>query len=145
MVNDKYFLDIAVRTAELSSCIRFKVGAVLVKDKRVISLGYNGTVSGCINCDEALKSDLYKEENHHDFSMENEIHAEMNCILFAAKNGISTNNCILYVNYEPCSNCLKHLIQAGIKEVVYLYPYKKKYCHSIYRDNNLVNIRQFKE
>lgn len=145
MVNDKYFLDVALRTAEESNCTELKVGVVLVKDKRICSVGYNGTAAGYINCDEALDKGLYEKENHHDWSKDNEIHAELNCLLFAAKYGISTKDCILYVSYEPCDNCLKHIIQAGIKEVVYLYPYKKKYCHSIYRDNNLVNIRQFVE
>ena len=145
MVNDKYFIDIALRTAQESNCTELKVGAVLVKDKRIVSVGYNGTASGYINCGEALDKGLYEKENHHDWSKDNEIPAELNCLLFAAKYGISTKDCILYVSYEPCDNCLKHIIQAGIKEVVYLYPYKKKYCHSIYRDNNLVNIRQFVE
>lgn len=145
MVNDKYFIDIAVRTAQESNCTELKVGAVLVKDKRIISVGYNGVASKYINCDEALKQGLYEKENHHEWSMTNEIHAELNCILFAAKYGISTKDCILYVSHEPCDNCLKHIVQAGIKEVVYLYPYKKKYCHSIYRDNNLIKIRQFIE
>ena len=145
MVSDKYFLDVATRTAQESNCTELKVGAVLVKDKRICSVGYNGTAAGYINCNEALNQKLYEKEDHHNWSKDNEIHAELNCILFAAKYGISTKDCILYVSYEPCDNCLKHIIQAGIKEVVYLYPYKKKYCHSIYRDNNLINIRQFKE
>lgn len=76
MVNDKYFIDIALRTAQESNCTELKVGAVLVKDKRIVSVGYNGdSFPGYINCGEALDKGLYKKENHHDWSKDNEIHA----------------------------------------------------------------------
>ena len=89
-------MDIAERTAIESNCVKYKVGAVIVKDNRIILQGYNGTISGFLNCSEKFKClDLSNEENrdlHHKWSSAFEIHAEMNIISYAAKKGISLEN-----------------------------------------------------
>jgi dCMP deaminase len=103
------FMTIAEEVSKASSCKRNKVGAVIVKDDRIISIGYNGTPTGAIsNCCE-----------DGDKTKDDVIHAEMNAILFAVKNGISTKDCTLYVTLSPCKECAKNIIQSGIKKVIY--------------------------
>lgn len=122
---DKLFMDIAERTSTESSCISKKVGCVIVKDKRIISMGYNGTPSDYINCDEHFKDkqwmvqDNLWRQHHHRWSDIHEIHAEMNAIMFAAKNGIPIDGATLYCTLFPCQHCLKNLLQCGIKKVIY--------------------------
>lgn len=121
---DKMFMEIAEKFSELSHCIMYRVGCVLVKDERIISVGYNGTLPGMTNCDEWFVTDIQRER-HHQWSAANEIHAEMNAILFAAKTGIEIENSTLYSTVKPCQHCMKNLLQAGIKRIVYKYPYDK--------------------
>lgn len=122
---DKLFMDVAERTSTESSCISKKVGCVIVKDKRIISMGYNGTPSDYINCDEHFKDkqwmvqDNLWRQHHHRWSDIHEIHAEMNAIMFAAKNGIPIDGATLYCTLFPCQHCLKNLLQCGIKKVIY--------------------------
>lgn len=124
------FMDIAERTAIESNCVKYKVGAVVVKDNRIILQGYNGTTSGFLNCSEKFKGvDILLDENkelHHKWSSAFEVHAEMNIICYAAKKGISLENTTIYCTHTPCNNCLKHLIQAGVKNVIYKHDYIDK-------------------
>lgn len=153
---DTFFMNTAIEVSKLSNCVSYRVGAVIVKDNRIISTGYNGTPSGFIkNCNEVFcekdeyifpfpdtifnynekyQSLIKNTENiepnigrelHHDFSKTYEIHAEMNAILFAAKNGISINNTVMYVTVQPCDYCIKNLTQSGIKKVIYLNDYDR--------------------
>lgn len=138
---DEVFMRIATIFAEQSTCVKRKVGAVLVKDARIISTGYNGTPSGFQNCNQVFDGDLKKgrlhlsngeylvisQISHHDFSERYEIHAEQNCLMMAAKNGISTNNCTIYITTAPCSQCAKLIVSSGIKRVVYHELYKENY------------------
>lgn len=135
MIGDKFFLKTALLLAEESKCVSLKVGAVIVKDKRIISMGYNGTVQNTIDCVDALEENLYERDKHSEWSDSHEIHAEMNALMFAAKHGLSVDGCTLYCTHEPCDQCLKNIIQAGIKKVVYITPYKKEKCKSSYRFN----------
>ena len=121
----KLYLDIAKRLSLQSHCVSYKVGAVLTKDDRIISTGWNGTPSGYINCDEKFDANNFNREEHHQWSQTTELHAEQNALLFAAKNGISVEGSILYCTTEPCAQCTKMLIAAGVKEVYYLEPYDK--------------------
>ena len=109
MIKKETFLDLARKIGDNSKCCRAKVGAILVKDNRIISTGYNGKPSGwndkacsdeCNGCKET-------------------IHAEINAIIFAAKNGVSTKDCDLYVTHSPCEHCCLSIIQAGIKTVFF--------------------------
>lgn len=124
MLNDKFFLDVASRLAEESHCISLHVGAVIVRDKRIISMGYNGTPEGLPNCDDQFSKGVFKREEHHEWSLINEIHAEMNALMYAAKNGIPVQDCTIYVTHKPCYECMKNISQSGIKRVVYLHDYK---------------------
>lgn len=125
----KIFLNIAEELSGLSHCISHKVGCILVKDGRIISTGYNGTPSGFTNCDELNKTlnihTIDGRNEHHIFSEKFEIHAEINAILCAAKNGISIENSILYCTLHPCYDCLKMICNSGIKTIIYRHEYDK--------------------
>jgi len=126
---DRFFMNTAKEAAILSNCVSYKVGAVIVKDGRIISTGYNGTPSGFYkNCNEIFKNydKTTQREEHHDFSLTYEIHAEMNAILFAARNGISIENTIMYVTVKPCAQCIKNIVQSGVRKVIYLNEYDKE-------------------
>ena len=130
--------------AELSTAKKLKCGALLVSadNTRILSLGYNGTPSGsdntcervkCSNCGAyiELPVDDYQEyfcpNCNGELELEtksNVIHAEMNCLMYAARNGIKTDDCILYCTHLPCANCAKHIVAAGIKKVFYGQFYK---------------------
>ncbi|MEM1577462.1 MAG: deaminase [Candidatus Pacearchaeota archaeon] len=117
---DNYFMSIAKQVATRSNCIKRKVGAVIVKDRRIISTGYNGTPRGIKNCNEGGCPRCYRwEESGKALSECFCSHAEENAIVQAAYHGISTNNAVLYVTFVPCLLCAKMIINAGIKEVYY--------------------------
>lgn len=110
-------LQAAKAYASLSHAERLKVGAVLIKDNRVIAIGINGTPTGGSNiCEEIVNGELVTKPEV--------IHAESNVICFAAKNGISTKDTTLIVTHSPCYNCSKTLIQAGVKEILYETEYR---------------------
>lgn len=111
-------LEAAKAYSRLSYANRLKVGSVLVKDDRIISVGYNGTPSGRPNeCEEPdyIGGTRTKAEV---------CHAELNVIAFAAKNGVSTNQCIMIITHSPCFECSKLIVQSGIKEVFYETEYR---------------------
>lgn len=110
---DSVFMNITKEVATLSHCVRFKVGAVLVKDGNIISMGYNGTPAGMDNCCE-----------RDNVTLPHVIHAECNAILKAAKNGNSVNDSTIYLSLSPCLDCSKLILQSGIKRVVYLTAYR---------------------
>jgi len=122
MISDKTFINIAKEIASASKCVSKQVGAVIVKDGRILSTGYNGTPPGYENCTAHWKG-LYTKE-HHEWSKVYEIHAEMNAIIWAARQGISIEGGTIYVTLEPCSECSKNLIASGIKRIVYEKPYE---------------------
>ena len=119
------FMKTAFLFAEKSKCVSHHVGAVIVKNKRIISVGYNGTPPGLPNCSDIFDKNNFDREKHHEWSKDNEIHAEMNALAFAAKQGENVDGCDLYVTISPCNDCLKNLSMAGIKNIYYLYKYDK--------------------
>jgi dCMP deaminase len=122
MLSDTNFLHIALEIASASKCVSKQVGAVIVKDGRILSTGYNGTPAGYINCCDHWKNEYTAE--HHEWSKTYEIHAEMNAIIWAAREGISIDGASIYVTLEPCSECSKNLIASGIKRIVYAKEYE---------------------
>ncbi|MCK9472526.1 dCMP deaminase family protein [Sulfurimonas sp.] len=138
MLNDENFINIAQEIASASKCVSKQVGAVIVKDGRILSTGYNGTPSGYINCCEHWE-DKYTS-NHHEWSKTYEIHAEMNAIIWAARKGIPVEGATIYVTLEPCSECSKNIIASGIARIVYLKPYEHNHSAIIskfIKDNNV--------
>lgn len=111
------FLNVAQELSKLSHCVSHKVAAVIVKDGRILSTGINGTPKGFKNCDEVFPEKGFNRAEHHKFSEDFEIHAELNAILFAAKNDISIDGADMYINLQPCKNCLKAICNSGIKNI----------------------------
>ncbi|MDY0116787.1 MAG: dCMP deaminase family protein [Sulfurimonadaceae bacterium] len=139
MLNDENFINIAQEIAKASKCVSKQVGAVIVKDGRILSTGYNGTPSGYINCAEHWEG-AYTDE-HHEWSKTYEIHAEMNAIIWAARKGISIEGATIYVTLEPCSECSKNIIATGIKRIVYEKPYEHNQSEIIakfIKDNGVI-------
>ena len=117
MGRDEYLMKIASIVALRSTCPRAKVGAVLVREGRVISTGYNGSPSGTPHC---IDMDCILDERGKCIRT---VHAELNCICFAAKYGIKTEGAAMYITHSPCLDCAKAIINAGIKKVIYLEKY----------------------
>lgn len=134
------FLNIAEEIATDSKCIQLHVGAILVRDDRIISTGYNGTAAGFINCTDYFKNIKPERNDHHKFSEAFEIHAELNSIIYAALNGINISGCDIYITHQPCANCLKMLCAAKIKNIYYRYPYDK--CTYNYDPTTLSMLKQ---
>jgi dCMP deaminase len=117
---EEYFMDITRLVAKRSTCLRRQVGAVLVKDKRLLATGYNGAPSGLSHC---LEAGCLREKNNIPSGERHElcrgIHAEQNAIIQAAFHGVRIQGATLYCTNLPCVICAKMLINAGIKEIVY--------------------------
>jgi dCMP deaminase len=139
MLSDENFINIAFELARASKCVSKQVGAVIVKDGRILSTGYNGTPAGYVNCRDYWDGEYTKE--HHEWSKTYEIHAEMNAIIWAARKGISIEGATIYVTLEPCSECSKNLIASGIKRIVYAKEYEhthSKVISKFIEDNGVV-------
>jgi dCMP deaminase len=119
------FLGITEIIAKGSHCVSKKVGALIVKNKRIISTGINGTPSGLKNCDDVFVGSTYSLEEHHEWSLKNELHAEINALMITAKEGIAVKDSDMYIIYSPCTNCCKSIIAAGIKNIFFRYVYEK--------------------
>ena len=114
-----------------STCIRLQVAALIVKDGRIISTGWNGVPPGILHCNEYFSSKEFKEaplrisQEHQEFAKLHEIHAEQNAIAYAAKNGISTKDTSIIISISPCLSCAKLIIASGIKNVYYVEKYDR--------------------
>lgn len=111
-------MDVAWRTSQLSYASRLQVGAVAVKEKRIIAVGFNGTPPGSSNTCEAYNLLGILE------TLDSVIHAEENLILFAARHGISLLDTSIYVTHAPCINCARAILGAGFKELIYETVYR---------------------
>jgi len=124
---DEYFLEMAQLVAKRSTCLRRSVGAVLVRDKRILATGYNGAPSGLEHCFEVgclrLKLKVPSGERHE---LCRALHAEQNALIQASLHGISVKGATLYATTQPCVICAKMLINAGIKEIVITEGYPDK-------------------
>jgi dCMP deaminase len=124
---DEYFMDIVSLVARRSTCLRRNVGAVLVKDKRILTTGYNGAPSGLRHC---LETGCLREEMNISSGERHELcrglHAEQNAIIQAAVHGVSIKGATLYCTSHPCAICLKMIINAGITSIVYREGYSDK-------------------
>jgi dCMP deaminase len=117
---DEYFMDIVGLVSRRSTCLRRDVGAVIVKEKRLLSTGYNGAPTGLRHC---LETGCLREQLNISSGERHELcrglHAEQNAIIQAAVYGVSIKGAILYCTNHPCSICLKMIINAGITRVIY--------------------------
>ena len=121
---EAYFMDITYLVAKRSTCLRRAVGAIVVKDKRVLSTGYNGAPTGIKHCLETgclrEKLNIASGENHE---LCRGIHAEQNAIIQAAYHGVSIKGASLFCTNLPCSICAKMIINAGIRRICYASGY----------------------
>lgn len=121
---DEYFMMIAHDVSTRATCIRRKVGAVIVKDKRILSTGYNGVPTGITHCTpETCLRNIYNVPSGERHELCRGLHAEQNAIIQAAFHGVSIAGAIIYVTHQPCSICTKMLINAGIKTFIFEHPY----------------------
>lgn len=123
---DQYFMTITRQVAERSTCMRAKVGAVIVREKSILATGYNGAPAGMPHCTD-VGCLIYQSTTPNGETEENcfrTIHAEMNAIAQAAKNGASIKDASIYITHTPCIHCLKVLVNTGIKNIYYERAYK---------------------
>ncbi|MDO9087077.1 MAG: cytidine/deoxycytidylate deaminase family protein [Anaerolineaceae bacterium] len=133
---DSYFMKIAEDVAVRSTCDRAQVGAVLVKDKHIISTGYNGSPAGLEHCDDVGHLMI-------DGHCVRTVHAEVNAIIQAAVFGLTTKEAVCYVTHFPCLNCTKMLINARISKLVYLNSYRVDPIALEFLEEAGVSIEQF--
>lgn len=118
---DDIYIDLAVKIAQRSHCIKRHVGAVLAKETRIVSVGYNGPPAGTHNCDEEFGDKGCALDSKGSCSLA--IHAEQNAILYATKNKVNVKGSTLYVSLSPCLSCARIIYSMGITRVVYLNSY----------------------
>ncbi len=133
---DEYFMEITEMVASRSTCDRAYVGCVIVNEEnRIVSTGYNGSVSGnphCIDVGHTMR-------DGHCIAT---IHAEMNAILYCAKEGISLKGCRAYITHFPCLNCTKALVQVGITKIIYRDSYRiDEYALELLKKNNIEIVK----
>jgi dCMP deaminase len=131
------FMELAVNLAHRSHCIKRHVGAVLTKDTRIISIGYNGPPPGTHNCDEEWPEIGCATDSKGSCSLA--LHAEQNAIIYAVKNGTSIDGSTLYVTLSPCLPCARIIYSVGVKKVVYLHSYAEYKGHSTEDGLNFLN------
>ena len=132
---DQYFLSQSLVLSLRSTCERLMVGAVIVRNKRVIAGGYNGSVSGEDHC---IDVGCYLEEGR----CVRTVHAEMNAILQCAKFGVQTDDAEIYVTHFPCLKCTQSIIQAGIHKIYYLHDYHNHpYAKQLLKQANIETIK----
>ena len=128
---DEYFMSIALLASQHSPCKRLNVGSVIVKNNRLISMGYNGFIAGA--------NHISRVVNNHEQSI---IHSEINAITDCAKRGASLENSKIYVTHYPCINCFRSIAACGIKEIIYLEDYKNDQIVAELANDSSIIIRK---
>lgn len=140
---DERFMEIARIVSSWSSCLRRNIGAVVVRDKRILTTGYNGAVEGTTSC--AEKGFCVRKNKGIPSGQMTEVcyavHAEQNAILQAAKLGLSLDGATLYCTHQPCCNCAKSIVNAGIKRVVYKNDYPDEMSIQIMQEAGIEVIK----
>jgi len=140
---DTYFMKIAEFAKERSTCMRRQVGAIIVRDNRILSTGYNGAPSGCSHC---TKDGMCMRESlnipsgqRHEICRA--VHAEQNAIVQAAYSGVSVKDSTIYVTCQPCSICTKLIINAGIKKIIFEGNYPDDFSLSFLKESGVRVVR----
>lgn len=128
---DDYFMSIALLASQRSPCKRLNVGSVVVKDSRLISMGYNGFIPGAPH--------ISRVKDDHEQSI---IHSEINAITDCAKRGVSLSGAKIYITHFPCINCFRAIAASNIKEIVYLNDYKNDALLPLLAEDAGITIRQ---
>ena len=125
---DEYFMSIALLASQRSPCSRLNVGSVIVKNNRLISMGYNGYIPGAPH--------ISRVQDNHEQSI---IHSEINAISDCAKRGTSLENSKIYITHYPCINCFRSIAACGIKEIIYLDDYNNNsIVEELASDSNII-------
>jgi len=127
---DTYFMRIAIAVRSRANCTGRRVGAIIVRDRRILSTGYNGTPSKMVNCEDGgchrcAHPDAYAPGEGYDLCIC--VHAEQNALLAAARFGVAIAGCTMYTTLQPCFGCVKELLQAEVREVCYLQPWQSRF------------------
>lgn len=136
---DDIYMGLAQSLAKRSHCVKLKVGAVIAKDTRIVSLGYNGPPAGTHNCDVEWPEEGCERSSKGSCSLA--LHSEENAILYAAKNKVSLEGATLYVTLSPCLPCARMIFTSGIHKVLYLDSYKD--YKQIEKDEGVDFLRKF--
>ena len=123
---NEIFMNLAADLAKRSHCVKNQVGAVLTKDTRIISIGYNGPPAHTHNCDEEWPGEGCPRDSRNSCSLA--LHAEENAILYAIKNGTQIQGATLYTTLSPCIACARLILSSGIKEVIFRHSYAEYKC-----------------
>ncbi len=128
---DAYFMGIALAVRARANCTGRRVGAVIVRENRILSSGYNGTPSKMANCEDGgchrcAHPQDYAPGEGYDLCIC--VHAEQNALLAAARFGVAIEGCSLYSTLQPCFGCLKEMLQAEVREVCYLVPWESRFA-----------------
>lgn len=138
---DEYFMDITRVVAERSTCLRRHVGAVIVKNRRLLTTGYNGAPQGIAHCEEV---GCLREACHIPPGQRHELcrgtHAEQNAIVQAALHGVAIDGGTLYCTHQPCSACSKMIINAGIKRIVYENAYPDELARQLLNEAGIESV-----
>lgn len=136
---DEYFMEITKVVATRSTCLRRQIGAVIVKDQRLLSTGYNGAPCGLVHCGEI---GCVRAVNHVPSGERQELcrglHAEQSAVVQAAMYGVPICGATIYSTHQPCASCTKILINAGIKRIVYQYSYPDKLAEQLIAEAGIV-------
>lgn len=139
---DHYFIKIAEDVAERAICVKRKVGAIIVKDKHLLSTGYNGAPKGFAHCTEATcirKQMNVPSGQRHELCRG--LHAEQNAIIQAAVHGVAIEGGTLYATYQPCVICAKMMINAGIKRLVYTGGYPDELAADMLKESKMEVVK----
>lgn len=142
---DERFMQLAETVAEWSSCFQQNrhVGAVIVKDKRILTTGYNGAPAGLKSCAERGVC-LRRERNIASGTMQEvcyAVHAEQNAIIQAAKLGISLEGSVMYVTHQPCVICTRMIINSGVKKVIYKSGYPDEFALQLFSASDVELVK----
>lgn len=123
-------MAIALAVRSRANCTGRRVGAIIVRDRRILSTGYNGTPSRMTNCEDGgchrcAHPESYAPGDGYDICIC--VHAEQNALLAAARFGVAIEDCTIYTTLQPCFGCLKELLQANVREVCYLQPWESRF------------------
>ncbi|MBN1931078.1 MAG: cytidine/deoxycytidylate deaminase family protein [Desulfobacterales bacterium] len=139
---ETYFMDITKLVAKRSTCLRRAVGAVIVKDKRILSTGYNGAPSGIEHCiDRGCLREKLKISSGERHELCRGIHAEQNAIIQAALHGVSIKGATLFCTNLPCSICTKMIINAGIEKIIYATGYADSLSADLLKEAGIETIK----
>jgi len=140
---DEYFISITKQVATRSTCLRRKVGAIIVKDKRILTTGYNGAPRGiksCLEIGTCLRQEL-KVPSGQRHEICRALHAEQNAIIQAAYHGVNISGSDIYSTTQPCSLCAKMLINSGIKRIYYYEDYPDEFALSLLKEAKIELIK----